>query len=116
MGSDAYYKVTITDLAYAFGMIWVPLRNNGVNDVFFLHHPYYPNQTIKKIAVKFSNDKGTGFEVFPYDKNLDYTNPNFKGESSEILRNASITNLGSIKEDVIKMKECSILKHKKEHS
>ena len=71
--------------------------------------------TIKKIAVKFSDEKGTGFEVFPYDKNLDYTNPNFKGESSEILRTASITNLESIKDDVIKMKECTILKHKKEH-
>ena len=116
MQSETYYKLLIFDLAEIFGMTWVPLRNYGLKDVFLLHHPYYPNQTIKKVAVKFSDENGTGFEVFPYDKNLDYTNPNFKGESSEILRTADITNLESIKEDVIKMKECSILKHKKEHS
>jgi hypothetical protein len=69
----------ISDLEYIFGMSANPLAIEDY-DIYLICHPQLPNSKQKKIAIKFTDKDGDGFDVYDYDNDVEYINT--KGQFS----------------------------------
>ena len=94
------YRVAISDLEYVFGMSATPLNIEGSN-TYLICHAQLPNSTQKKIAIEFTDKDGVGFDVYDYDKNVEYTN--IQGQYPTSIGPALITNIENIYSDVNEM-------------
>lgn len=94
------YRVTISDLESIYGMSATPLETEG-SEAYIICHPQLPNSQSKKIAIKFTDEKGDGFDVYDYNENVEYTN--IKGQYPMSIGPALIKNIESIYPTVKKM-------------
>ena len=87
------YRVTISDLESIYGMSATPLEIEG-SEAYIICHPQLPNSQSKKIAIKFTDEKGEGYDVYDYNKDVEYTN--IRGQYQQSLGPALIKNIESI--------------------
>ena len=77
----------------AHGMSATPLEIKG-SEAYIICHPQLPNSQSKKIAIKFTDEKGEGYDVYDYNKDVEYTN--IRGQYQQSLGPALIKNIESI--------------------
>ena len=87
------YRATISDLESIYGMSATPLEIEG-SEAYIIFHPQLPNSQSKKIAIKFTDEKGDDFDVYDYNKDVEYTN--IKGQYPQSLGPSLIKNIESI--------------------
>lgn len=93
MRAPKIYRTTISDLESIFGMSAAPLNIEG-STAYIICHPQLPNSKTKKIAIKFTDKDGDGFDVYDCDKSVEYTN--IKGQYPMSLGPAKIENTEKI--------------------
>ena len=93
MQAPKIYRVTISDLESVFGMSATPLHIEG-SEAYIISHPQFPNDKNKKIAIKFTDKDGDGFDVYDYNEDVEYIN--IKGQYSTSIGPALIKNIESI--------------------
>ena len=96
MESSKIYCNTISELEFMFGMIATPLPK-FVGVYLFCHHQY-PNRKSKKIAIRLCCADVECFDVYEFDKELDYVN--IKGQYPNSIGPALIKNIETIFPDV----------------
>ena len=94
-----FFKI-IEKIVWAIGMSATPLRIEGSN-TYLICHAQFPNNKQKKIAIEFTDKDGVGFDVYDYDKNVEYTN--IQGQYPTSIGPALITNIENIYPDVNEM-------------
>lgn len=72
----------------------------------------HPNNSTKKVAIKFSDDEGIGYDVFDYKKEVEYIN--IPGQYPHSIGPALIKNIETIYLDIIEMIKASEVIHNKE--
>ena len=94
------YRLKISDIESIYGMSAYPLDIEGY-DTYLICHSQLPNSKQKKIVVKFTDEDGEGYDVYDYNKDVEYTNT--KGQYPQSLGPALIKNIESIYPTVTKM-------------
>lgn len=109
MEAPKIYRLEISDIESIFRMVATPL---GIETecVYFICDSQRPNSKQKKIAVKFIDKDGDGFDVYDYDKVVEYEN--IQGQYPNIIGPALIKDIETIYPDVSEM----VLFTKKFHS
>ena len=100
MQAPTTYRLKISDIESIFGMSAYPLDIEGY-DTYLICHSQLPNSKQKKIVVKFTDGGGEGYDVYDYNKDVDYTNA--KGQYPLSLGPALIKNIESIYPTVMEM-------------
>lgn len=90
MQAPKIYRLEISDIESIFRMVATPL---GIENecVYIICDSQRPNSKQKKIAVKFTDKDGDGFDVYNYDKELEYVN--IQGQYHDIIGPALIRNI-----------------------
>ena len=69
MQAPKIYRISISDMETAFGLNVTPIKGD---DLLLFHHPQLPNSTDKKVAIKFEDKNGVGYDVYEYKEKVDY--------------------------------------------
>ncbi len=99
MDAPKTYRVEINDLEYIFRLTATPLPS--FEGVYLLCNHQLPNDMPKKVAIEFTDDEGVGYDVFEYEKDLEYVN--IPGQYSTSIGPALIKNIEIIFPDVLEM-------------
>ena len=108
MQAPTIYRMKISDIESICGMSAYPLDIEGYN-TYLICHSQLPNSKQKKIAVKFTDEGGDGYDVYDYNKDVEYTNT--KGQYPHSLGPALINNIESIYPTVREMIAFTIKYH-----
>ncbi|MBR6891780.1 MAG: hypothetical protein IKN15_00805 [Bacteroidaceae bacterium] len=95
------YRNTISQMEFMFGLVAIPLPSFNGEAFLFCHHQK-PNNYEKKIAVRFNGEDGEGYDVYDYDKELEYDNMSLS--HSDMIGPAIIKNIETIFPDIHKMR------------
>lgn len=107
METPTIYHNTISELEYVFDMMATPLPT--FDNVYLLCHHQFPNSKSKKIAIGVIDKIDTCFDVYNYDKELEYTN--IPGQYPTSIGPALIKNIEMIFHDVLEMVKMSKILH-----
>lgn len=113
MTSPKIYRVAISDLEYVYRMSATPLKIEG-STAYLICHAQSPNSKQKKIAIEFTDKDGVGFDVYDYDKIVEYTN--IQGQYPTSIGPALIKNIENIYPDVNEMIAFTEKFHKQENA
>jgi len=103
MNAHKIYRVEINDLENVFRLSATPLPS--FEGVYLLCNHQRPNNTPKKIAIEFTDNEGVGYDVFDYEKDLEYVN--IPGQYPTSIGPALIKNIEIIFTDVLDMVKVS---------
>ena len=102
MKAPNVYRHCISDIESILGLSATPLNIENAT-AFLICHPQLPNSKPKKVAIKFIDEEGEGFDVYEYDRIVDYIN--IPGQYPTSLGPALIKDIETIYHDVEKMIE-----------
>ena len=107
MQAPKIYRISISDMETAFGLNVTPIKGD---DLLLFHHPQLPNSTDKKVAIKFEDKNGVGYDVYEYKEKVDYTT--IPPQYYDQIGLASIQNKDAIIEKLQPFVKFSTLFHK----
>ena len=94
------YRNTIPEMESIFRLCANQLPTFDGNVFLFCHHQK-PNSYEKKVAVRFIDKDGEGYDVYDYDNELKYTTTT--SPNSDVIGPALLKNIETIFPDINKM-------------
>ena len=113
MKAPKTYRFSISVIESILGLSATPLHIES-STAFLICHPQLPNSKPKKVAIRFVDEEGEGFDVYEYDKMVDYIN--IPGQFPNSLGPALIKDIETNYPDVEKMIESTNCFHGNKNS